>query len=184
MLLGRWTILILAAMGAALYLGATAIGRSQPAHDDLPSTNLSTDSPADHRVPLPAPGFANASVANNPLARDAKAVGEKTCISCHRLEADHFTHTFHSLGLHVANRSDPRIPVCETCHGPGSKHAASPLTPGLIIAFTKNGGTPIEVQAGTCLSCHAGGPRDHWLGSVHQRNGLSHASAGGTDELR
>ncbi len=44
---------------------------------------------------------------------------------------------------------------------------------GLIIAYTKNRGTPVEVQTRTCLSCHAGGPRDHWLGSVHQRNGLS-----------
>jgi hypothetical protein len=66
----------------------------------------------------PAPGFANAT-ADNPLAPDARAVGEKTCIACHRLEADHFTHTFHALGQHVANRSDPRIPVCEACHGPG-----------------------------------------------------------------
>jgi cytochrome c551/c552 len=51
--------------------------------------------------------------AANPQAPDARAVGEKTCIACHKLEADHFTHTLHSLGLHVANRSDPTIPVCE-----------------------------------------------------------------------
>ena len=50
--------------------------------------------------------------AANPQAPDARAVGEKTCIACHKLEADHFTHTLHSLGLHVANRSDPTIPVC------------------------------------------------------------------------
>jgi DmsE family decaheme c-type cytochrome len=187
MRLGRWNLLITVMLGTVmlgvvLCLCAPAIGQSQPAQskpaqDDiansLPSTNLSTDGPVDRHVPPPAPGFANATVADNPLAPDARAVGEKTCIACHRLEADHFTHTFHALGLHVANRSDSRIPVCEACHGPGSQHAANPLAPGLIIAYTKNRGTPVDVQTKTCLSCHAGGPRDHWLGSVHQRNGLS-----------
>src|SRR5580698_7397014 len=167
---GRWHLLITVMLGIVMlgvvpWLCASAIGQSspakaKPAQDDitnsLPSTNLSTDTPADRHAPPPAPGFANATVAINPLAPDARAVGEKTCIACHRLEADHFTHTFHALGLHVANRSDPRIPVCEACHGPGSQHAANPLAPGLIIAYTKDRGTPVEVQTGTCLSCHAG----------------------------
>ena len=122
MRLGRWNLLITVmlgtvVLGVVLCLCTPAIGQSQPAQDDiansLPSTNLSTDTPADRHAPPPAPGFANATVASNPLAPDARAVGEKTCIACHRLEADHFTHTFHALGLHVANRSDPRIPVCE-----------------------------------------------------------------------
>jgi hypothetical protein len=154
-------------------------GQSQPSMAEiskmLPATGMLSDAPGPStgRPMPPAPGFATAHVADNPLALDARAIGEKTCLACHRLEADHFSHTLHSLGLHAANRSDPRIPVCEACHGPGSQHAASPGTPGLIIAFTKGGGTPIEVQTRTCLSCHGGGPRDHWLGSVHQRNGLS-----------
>ena len=159
MRLGRWNLLItilpgIAILGVVLCLCAPAIGQSQPAQskpaqdaiaNSLPSTNLSTDGPVDNHVPAPAPGFASATVANNPLAPEARAVGEKTCIACHRLEADHFTHTFHALGLHVANRSDPRIPVCEACHGPGSQHAANPLAPGLIIAYTKNQG-----YAGRC----------------------------------
>ena len=78
-----------------------------------------------------------------------------------------------TLGLHVANRSDPLIPVCEACHGPGSQHAAYPQAEGLIIGYTKNSGTTIEIQTKTCLTCHAGGPRDHWVNSVHQLNGLS-----------
>ncbi len=178
MRLGRWSILIAGALGAVLLVCTLALGQSQtPAADranSLPSTNFSADGSVDRSaLPRPAPGFANAHVASNPQVPDAKAVGEKTCIACHRLEADHFTHTLHSLGLHVANRSDPTIPVCEACHGPGSAHAANPQAKGLIIGYTKNSGTPIETQTKTCLACHAGGPRDHWLGSVHQRNDLS-----------
>jgi hypothetical protein len=174
----RWSAMIATVLGLAIFLCASATAQSPPTHEDLknslPSTNFSADgSPDRSGLPRPAPGFANAHVADNPQAPDARAVGEKTCIACHRLEADHFTHTLHALGLHVANRSDPMIPVCEACHGPGSLHAAKPLVKGLIIGYTKQSGTPIRVQTQTCLTCHAGGPRDHWLGSVHQRNDLS-----------
>src|ERR1700681_3089315 len=176
--LGRWSVLIAIALGIVFLVSTLAMGQSQPSQNgianSLPSTNFSADGTADRSgLPRPAPGFANAHVASNPQVPDAKVVGEKTCIACHKLEADHFTHTLHSLGLHVANRSDPTIPVCEACHGPGSEHAAKPQLKGLIIGYTKHSGTPIDVQTRTCLTCHAGGPRDHWQGSVHQRNDLS-----------
>ena len=107
MTLGRLSLSITASLGAVSLTCALAVGQSQPAHNDgansLPSTNFSADGTADHgALPRPAPGFVNARVATNPLASDAHAVGEKTCIACHRLEADHFTHTLHALGLHVA----------------------------------------------------------------------------------
>ncbi len=177
---GRRRLAAKAVAALAVLIGALTVARfgaqAQTTPDDtrsLPSTNFSTERAANPDLPRPAPGFATAHVAANPQAPDARAVGEKTCIACHRLEADHFTHTLHSLGLHVANRSDPNIPVCEACHGPGSAHAADPQAKGLIIGYTKNSGTPIETQTKTCLTCHAGGPRDHWAGSVHQRNDLS-----------
>ncbi len=62
---------------------------------------------------------------------------------------------------------------CEACHGPGSEHAKNPAAPGLIIAFTHDAKTPIDTQTRTCLSCHVGGARQHWIGSVHQERGLS-----------
>ena len=120
-----------------------------------------------------APGFADARVAHNPAAPAAEAVGERMCIACHQLESEHFTHTLHALGLHAAAKADADIAVCETCHGPGSAHARSPTTKGLIIGYTKGSGTPVAVQTRTCLACHAGGPRDHWLGSIHESNELS-----------
>ena len=179
MCIRRFAGFLLAVLCSAVAGQAMAQGQSQQSLQDvyksLPSTNMSSDSPAavDGRRPQPAKGFALAVVADNPQAPDARPVGERVCIACHRLEAEHFTHTLHSLGLHVANRADPTIPVCETCHGPGSLHATNPTRPGLIVAYTRSGGTPVEVQTGVCLTCHKGGPRDHWLGSVHQRNGLS-----------
>jgi hypothetical protein len=87
-------------------LGALAVAQSQPAQEpptSLPSTNFSATDLNLRAMPKAAPGFAHATVASNPQAPDARAIGEKTCIACHKLEADHFTHTLHSLGLHVAN---------------------------------------------------------------------------------
>ncbi len=125
----------------------------------LPASNLSGDAMhQDVAQLLAAPGFARAVVATNPEAPEAKPVGEHTCIACHQLESEHFTHTLHSLGLHAANKADPNIPVCETCHGPGSAHAQNPTAKGLIIGYTKDSGTPIETQTKTCLTCHARRP--------------------------
>lgn len=137
----------------------------------LPPTNLSGDGIVSSENA--APGFAYASVPHNPAAPDAKPTGEAICTACHALEDDHFSHTIHALGLRAAAQGNPSAPVCEACHGAGSEHAQNPTEKGSIIGFTKTSGTPIKVQTETCLTCHQGGPRDHWLGSVHQRNDLS-----------
>lgn len=139
----------------------------------LPASDLSGADSAQARRFLAAPGFANARVADNPLAPAAAPVGEKVCISCHQLESEHFTHTLHALGLFAAAKADARTPVCETCHGPGSAHAQQSAAPGLILGFTRTSATPVAQQVKTCLSCHAGGARDHWAGSIHARNDLS-----------
>lgn len=173
---GRPSLSIAAGLGAALLVCAWVVSANSLPLDitnSLPATNFGATPIDRSALPRPAPGFAHAQLAYNPQAPDAKAVGEKTCIACHQLEANHFTHTLHALGLHVANRSDPTIPVCEACHGPGSEHAARPQLKGLIIGYTHKSGTSIETQTKTCLACHGGGPRDLWAGSVHQRNELS-----------
>jgi DmsE family decaheme c-type cytochrome len=140
----------------------------------LPASDLSGEqAQRSARQFLAAPGFALARVADNPLAPQATPVGEKVCIACHQLESEHFTHTVHALGLHAAAKADPAIPVCETCHGPGSAHAQDPAGKGLILGFTRSSATPLAQQTRTCLTCHEGGARDHWAGSIHQRNDLS-----------
>lgn len=159
---------------SALAYNLLPTGNSPPATDSLPATNMATD-PSTHPVNphTAAPGFSHAGIPDNPIAPDARAVGEKTCTACHELENEHFSHTLHANGLRAAAATTLGTPVCEACHGPGSLHAQHPQQKGLIIGFTKNSGTPVAVQTKTCLACHAGGPRDHWLGSVHQRNDLS-----------
>ena len=90
MSVGRWGVLIEIALGV-VFLGCTlAMGQSQPSQNgttnSLPSTNFSADGTVDRNgLPRPAPGFANAHVASNPQVPDAKVIGEKTCIACHKL---------------------------------------------------------------------------------------------------
>lgn len=140
----------------------------------LPATNMSLDqSAAVSERPRAAPGFAGARVPVNPGAPAAEPVGEASCVACHTLESKNFAHTLHDLGLRAAANASPGAPTCETCHGAGSAHAQQPTQKGLIIGFTQGSGTPVEVQTSTCLGCHAGGPRNHWAGSVHQRFDLS-----------
>lgn len=149
------------------------------AQTGLPSTHfsveddLSTEELSLHRYAPGAPGFAHAPLASNPLAPEATAIGQATCESCHTLETEHFSHTIHAFGMEAARRASPATHTCEACHGPGSEHAIAPTTPGKIIAFTHAGGSDVATQAAACLGCHEGGPRDHWLGSIHQRNEVS-----------
>ncbi|MBL8298322.1 MAG: DmsE family decaheme c-type cytochrome [Rhodanobacteraceae bacterium] len=139
----------------------------------LPADFSGAQAERDTRQFLAAPGFAQAQVATNPRAADATPVGERVCVACHQLESEHFTHTLHALGLYAAAKSDPTIPVCETCHGAGSAHAKNPAGAGLIIGYTRSSATPVAEQTGICLGCHQGGAREHWAGSIHQRNDLS-----------
>lgn len=139
----------------------------------LPSTQLGDDNAAARSGRQAAPGFAHARVAENPDAPEARMVGQATCTGCHARETEHFAHTTHALGMNVAYAADPATPTCEACHGPGSLHAQQPTRKGTIIAFTHQGGTDVQTQADACLGCHQGGPRNHWLGSVHQRNDVS-----------
>jgi DmsE family decaheme c-type cytochrome len=143
----------------------------------LPRTDMGLGDPRAHRLVLPddAPAlpFSAARAAGNPLAPHATVIGAKSCQSCHALEGVQVTHTLHFSAFAAAAGSDAPQGACESCHGPGSEHAKRPQARGLIIAYTHESATPVDVQARTCLGCHAGGARQHWTGSVHDRRGLS-----------
>ena len=117
--------------------------------------------------------FDGASIPQNPLAPDADPIGAKSCVACHTLEATQASHSLHVASFRASGSASAGPQgSCESCHGPGSQHAKNPAAPGLIIAFTHDSKTPIETQTHVCLSCHVGGARQHWLGSVHQERGL------------
>lgn len=165
----------LLAVAAAVLIAAGLLApvAAQQSTSRLPSTHFGSEQAVSPHAFGATPGFAFASIPTNPLQPDAKAVGQETCVACHARENEVFAHTIHALGMNAALAANPDTATCEACHGGGSKHAENPYEPGSIIAFTHDGGTPIEAQTAGCMGCHSGGPRDHWLGSVHQRNELS-----------
>ncbi|MBI4486432.1 MAG: DmsE family decaheme c-type cytochrome [Acidobacteria bacterium] len=68
---------------------------------------------------------------------------------------------------------DPRSPAsaqgCETCHGPGRKHADSG-DPALVARFTT---MPARDANATCVSCHNRGTHTQWSGSMHDARNVS-----------
>jgi DmsE family decaheme c-type cytochrome len=145
----------------------------------LPATDFSIErTPSSIRAWLERGGgasgdFQSATLPFNPLAPEATAVGSKMCVACHAIERTQFAHTQHVRAFDAGAKGGPADPTCETCHGAGSAHAANPGDTGAIIRFSSRSKTPVSVQTSTCLNCHAGGAREHWLGSVHEARGLS-----------
>src|SRR5262245_18919255 len=99
-------------------------------------------------------------------------VGSETCQGCHE---DIFK--THQKSLHAAIESNKKFGFegrsCESCHGPGSKHAES-LSPADIR-------NPGKLAAGeweqTCLGCHRNQPTHAGrIQSSHAKNQVSCAS--------
>jgi DmsE family decaheme c-type cytochrome len=149
----------IARMLPATDMGAGEAGRNHP---HLPAISDS-----------PATPFDGAPIPINPLAPNADAVGAKTCVACHAQENLQASHSLHVASFRAGAAHTGPQAACESCHGPGSVHAKDPTAPGSIIAFTHDAKTSPQVQAGVCLSCHAGGARQHWIGSIHQSRGMS-----------
>jgi DmsE family decaheme c-type cytochrome len=109
--------------------------------------------------------------ADDPMA-NARYIGEKACGECHDTEKTLFGHTQHAKIFRENPRNDVEKAVCEACHGPGSLHAADTKDKTKIIGFDREWGTPVDKQNGQCLTCHSGGQRMHWPGSIHANNKL------------
>jgi DmsE family decaheme c-type cytochrome len=145
----------------------------------LPSTDMGANAAREANPHMraidnsPATPFDAAPIPTNPLAPNADAIGARTCIACHSQENVQASHTLHVASFRAGAANSGPQAACETCHGPGSEHAKNPTAPGSIIAFTHDSKTTPATQAGVCLGCHAGGARQHWIGSVHEERGLS-----------
>lgn len=120
-----------------------------------------------------ATAFDVASIPDNPQAPDATAIGAKSCAACHSLETMQAEHSLHVRAFRAGADGTGPEAACEACHGPGSAHAGDPTDANLIIAYTRDAKTSVQTQASTCLACHAGGARQHWIGSVHAANDVS-----------
>lgn len=106
-----------------------------------------------------------------PAAAGAELIGDETCVTCHEPEQKAIAATMHGRKDHP--RSPGAKQGCESCHGPGSKHADDPEVPGMIRAFLKE---PAKAANETCLTCHARGTHALWEGSVHDSRNLSCAT--------
>ncbi len=94
-------------------------------------------------------------------------VGQKTCEGCHGQEAANWAHTIHAAVFTLNPRDSIEAQGCEACHGPGSAHIKNPNDLSTIISFSHKSLTPVARQNAQCLSCHKGGQRIFWPGSIH-----------------
>ncbi len=104
---------------------------------------------------------------------DRSYVGRKTCEGCHAQEASNWAHTIHAAVFTLNPRNSNEAQGCEACHGPGSAHVKNPSDLSTIISFSHKSLTPIAKQNAQCLTCHQGGQRIFWHGSVHENNNLA-----------
>lgn len=95
----------------------------------------------------------------------------ESCLVCH----DQTSVTAILKGPHAV-RGDRRTPfakhACETCHGPGAGHVASPGP--MPVRFGPE--HPAQAQNAVCLGCHQGGARIHWAGSPHESHDVACAA--------
>jgi DmsE family decaheme c-type cytochrome len=162
-----------AAMGAlaALLLVVGQATAADTAASDVTATETAASAPVTAE-PI-APSAPAPVLASEFEKKIATYVGEKVCTGCHEVENNNFGHTLHSKVFRENPANDTQKMVCEACHGPGSLHAKKTKDHSLLIGFTKDWGTPVEKMNAQCLSCHKGGQRIFWDGSIHQKNKLA-----------
>jgi len=106
-------------------------------------------------------------------AETAGYVGEQACVVCHPTAANNYSHTTHAKVFRQNPKNEAQKQDCEACHGPGALHAANPTDRNALIGFTKTWGTPVAKMNEKCLTCHDGGNRANWHGSMHQNKKLA-----------
>jgi DmsE family decaheme c-type cytochrome len=100
-------------------------------------------------------------------AAGATYVGQDTCLTCHSAAMEKYLATPHHRAV------DPRSPAakqgCETCHGPGSKHAEDPASVKPLSFKTMTA----DQASTTCTTCHSRGEHALWDGSQHESRGVA-----------
>jgi DmsE family decaheme c-type cytochrome len=109
----------------------------------------------------PAPAAANETLATI-FARQGKYMESDTCTACHIKLVKAYEKT--PMGHRFANAPQGELEKknCESCHGPGEKHAEKPKEKGRILTYGKDEPFTIAVQNESCLQCHTKDTKRHW----------------------
>ncbi len=95
-------------------------------------------------------------------------VGATACLQCHT-DKEGFHKNIHAKAMPKA-KGISFEQTCETCHGPGAKHASAggDKNNADFFAIKKRKKMKPSELSETCLECHSGAKRMHWLGSTHE----------------
>lgn len=108
----------------------------------------------------------------------ATEVGAAVCAGCHAERAEAFKKSWHGRKM-PAMKNVPFEKSCESCHGPGSLHAATAgdkNDPGFKTTKIS------EASNERCLSCHNQRALMNWKVSTHHQQGLACAKCHKTHE--
>jgi DmsE family decaheme c-type cytochrome len=152
------------ACGLAVWLVTlVSVRASEPAGQDAARPSAKKSAAA---VKAPQAAAAAKPAAQAP-AQAAALVGQDTCLTCHDDKRKGYEGSSHSI------KTDARTPAakqsCESCHGPGGKHAEDPAA-NPLLRFSK--AKPEEINA-ACATCHNKGEHALWQGSQHESRGVS-----------
>jgi DmsE family decaheme c-type cytochrome len=156
--------------GAALLLLVT-LGRPWPAPAQPPAAQQPPAQPPATQPPAAPPAAAEPA----PPSLPEGYVGAETCKGCHEEAFNRFATTrMGRLFLKQPRNMTERL-GCETCHGPGQKHAEAGGGKGVggMITFAKNDKTPVDKRNAMCTTCHTKGPHLFWRGSAHEARGVA-----------
>ena len=101
--------------------------------------------------------------------KDLVLRGDAKCTRCHGADDE-----FPVLAIGQTKHgtvADGRTPTCASCHGESETHINKPTgakeRPRPDRVFGKKSNVAAETQNQACLTCHQGGKRIHWQGSIH-----------------
>ncbi len=141
--------------------------------EPTPAGNAPVPSTAPVSVVTPAPTPETKPAAPAAPAGSPEYIGAETCLSCHEKQAG-FKDSIHAHAFPQA-KGIPFEKSCETCHGPGSLHAAAAgdkSNPGYATIRSLKSLPSRELNQ-LCLGCHQGGSRFQWEGSAHDSRDVS-----------
>jgi DmsE family decaheme c-type cytochrome len=114
-----------------------------------------------------------ADAAAPPAVPGATYVGSEICRGCHEDQFKKLDATLHGRVLGERGRTLLQQQVCESCHGPGSKHLEDQADPKNSVRFGEKSGHAVAERNGVCLQCHERGKRMLWVGSAHESRDVS-----------